>query len=139
MFVSYNMVCQTACYNCIHTYFQFMVYFECSFNSFAKICSLMSSASLDSSLRTAEQTNPVTVNDTVINHSIHHLTENTLYYFLVYLMHILSFIMCSIWFGVCEPAHHSSLKYDNYVLLFVVKSEISLSPILFDFANAQQI
>lgn len=41
-----------------------LVYFECFSKSFAKICSLMFLDSTESSLRTAEQTNPVTIKKT---------------------------------------------------------------------------
>lgn len=46
-------------------------YFECSFKSFAKICSLLCLASLDTFLRTAEQTNPVTVKDVKNDEALH--------------------------------------------------------------------
>lgn len=46
-------------------------YFECSFKSFAKICSLLCLASFDNFLRTAEQTNPVTVKDVKNDEALH--------------------------------------------------------------------
>lgn len=46
-------------------------YFECPFKSFAKICSLLCLASLGNFLRTAEQTNPVTVKDIKYAEALH--------------------------------------------------------------------